>query len=109
MEQVLGIHSRGAGFSTVDIRPDPLDLKWARGAEPTPNGLLKVDIRNEGGPIAVTIGLPPGVAATVSVPLVHSGAAVLVNGQSRASKPSEGGTRATVVLNAAGSYVLSSR
>ena len=109
MEQVLGIHSRGAGFSTVDIRPDPLDLKWARGAEPTPNGLLKVDIRNEGGPIAVTIDLPPGVAATVSVPLVHSGAAVLVNGQSRASKPSEGGTRATVVLNAAGSYVLSSR
>jgi len=38
MEEVLGIQPTGAGFSTVDIRPDLVDLAWAKGAEPTPRG-----------------------------------------------------------------------
>jgi len=109
MEQVLGIHSRGGGFSTVDIRPDPLDLKWVRGAEPTPKGLLKVDIHNETAPMSIAIDLPPGVTANVSVPVAHAGAAVLVNGHRHDSTPSEDGTRSIVVLNAAGSYILSSQ
>ena len=48
MEQVLGIQPAGAGFSTVDIRPDLVDLDWAKGGEPTPQGLLMVDVRKNG-------------------------------------------------------------
>ncbi|MEO6911973.1 MAG: alpha-L-rhamnosidase, partial [Edaphobacter sp.] len=44
MEEVLGIQPTGPGFSTVNIRPDLVDLAWAKGAEPTPHGLLKVDV-----------------------------------------------------------------
>ncbi|MHB1744789.1 MAG: hypothetical protein ACYCRE_08455 [Acidobacteriaceae bacterium] len=33
MEQVLGIHATGSGFSTVDIRPDLIDLQWAKGGD----------------------------------------------------------------------------
>ncbi len=34
MEQVLGIQPTGAGFSTVDIRPDLVDLEWAQAPSP---------------------------------------------------------------------------
>ena len=108
MEQVLGIRSHGAGFSKVHIRPDLLDLKWARGAEPTPHGLLKVDISGGAEPI-FAIDLPPGVSANVSVPLAHSGATVQVNGQQRTSTPTEDGTRAIVLLDTPGHYTLSSK
>jgi hypothetical protein len=53
MEEVLGIESTGAEFSTVDIRPDLLDMKRAKGAEPTPNGLLTVDARQTGNSTAI--------------------------------------------------------
>ena len=109
MEQVLGIRSRGPGFRDVDIRPDLLDLKWARGVEPTPHGLLKVAIRYAKQTPTITIDLPPGISANVSVPLVHEGGSVVANGHVLASAPAEGGGRAIVVLNLPGSYTLSSR
>ncbi len=103
MEQVLGIQSRGAGFSTVDIRPDLLDLQWARGAEPTPHGPLKVSVTHDSG---ITLDLPSGIQANVSVPLSHPGSPVLVNGERATSRPEEDGARAVVTLAAPGHYVL---
>jgi alpha-L-rhamnosidase len=108
MEQVLGINARGAGFSEVDIRPDLIGLAWARGAEPTPHGLLKVDIRGGDSPQTV-IDLPSDVHANVSVPLTHAGAAVLVNGKEEASTPAEDGTRAIIKLDTPGHYTLTSK
>ncbi|QMV19430.1 Bacterial alpha-L-rhamnosidase [Granulicella sp. 5B5] len=108
MEQVLGINARGAGFSEVDIRPDLIGLQWARGAEPTPHGLLKVDIRGGNAP-QTAIDIPEGVHANVSVPLARAGASVLVNGEAHASTPAENGTRAIVHLGAPGHYVFTSR
>lgn len=102
MEQVLGIQSTGAGFSHVTIRPDLLDLKYARGAEPTPRGLLSVDIRPE----TLTVTLPPSTEATVLVPLPRAGAAVMVNGKPATGEAAEGGARLAVTLHEAGRYTF---
>jgi hypothetical protein len=101
MEQVLGIQPTGAGFSTVNIRPDLVDLSWARGAEPTPKGLLKVSARKDANGLMVSIDLPDGVAARVSVPATS---AVTVNGSSEPAERVEGGTRMLVTLNHPGHF-----
>ena len=106
MEQVLGIQPTGAGFSTVDIRPDLVDLSWARGAEPTPTGLLKVDARRNAGGLVVSIDLPEGVVARVSVPAVS---AVTVNGKTEQAVHAEEGTRMVVTLSHEGHYDVAGR
>ncbi len=113
MEQVLGIHASGSGFSTVDIRPDLIDLQWARGGEPTPRGMLSVDIRKDDirkdGGYMTAIDLPPGTVANVSVPVPSPNAQVTVNGSAESSTPAEDGARAVVVLRTAGHYEIESR
>jgi alpha-L-rhamnosidase len=99
MEEVLGIQPTGAGFATVDVRPDLVDLVWARGGEPTPHGLLKVEATRS----AVTVDVPEGVVARVSVP---GRKAVTVNGAEAASVAVEDGARRVVVLDRTGHYVL---
>ena len=106
MEQVLGIQPTGAGFSTVDIRPDLVDLDWAKGAEPTPHGLLKVDVRKKGGAVAITVDVPEGVVARVSVPVASATPYVSVNGRAANSTSTENGTRAVVLFDHAGHYQL---
>jgi alpha-L-rhamnosidase len=108
MEQVLGIQSQAPGFSKVTIRPDLLDLTWAHGAEPTPHGLLSVSMTGGDTP-SIQVQLPPGVDATVSVPLLATGSVVMVNGSQQPSTPVEEGKRATVELSQPGTYTLSSR
>jgi len=108
MEQVLGIQARAAGFSEVDVRPDLIDLQWAKGAEPTPHGMLGVAIRKNTGE-AVTIDLPPGITAHVSIPVPRANAEVLVNGKVEPSNPAEDGKRAIVTLTAAGHYEIEGR
>ena len=106
MEQVLGIWSTGAGFSTVYVRPDLVGLDWAKGAEPTPHGLLKVDVRKSGGGVAIAVDVPEGVVARVSVPVSSATARVTVNGAAAAATPAENGARAVVTLDHAGHYQL---
>lgn len=95
MEEVLGIHPTGAGFSTVDIHPDLMGLAWARGAEPTPNGLLQVDVK----PGETTVEIPQGVVARVFV----SGSSAKVNGSTQALADG------AVTLSKAGHYAVSTR
>jgi alpha-L-rhamnosidase len=108
MEQILGIQPRGPGFREVDIRPDLLDLTWAQGGEPTPRGMLKVDIRKING-FKATIDLPAGTVARVSMPVSASGEPITVNGAKQAGEAAEGGKRRVVTLKAAGHYELQSR
>ncbi|HET9087498.1 MAG TPA: alpha-L-rhamnosidase C-terminal domain-containing protein, partial [Acidobacteriaceae bacterium] len=105
MEQVLGIHPTGPGFSTVDIRPDLIDLEWAKGGEPTPRGMLNVSVRKQGG-VETTVDLPPGTLANLSVPVSQQNATVKVNGQVHPSTPAESGKRALVTLSKPGHYVV---
>ncbi len=105
MEQVLGIKATGPGFSTVEIRPDLIDLKWAKGAEPTPRGLLSVSIRKSAsGETITSVDLPPGTVAHVLVPVTKAGAEVMVNGKAEHGTQAEDGQRGVVVLKAAGHY-----
>jgi alpha-L-rhamnosidase len=105
MEQILGIHSTGPGFSAVDIRPDLVDLQWVRGGEPTPRGVLKVSMRKD-PEMETTIDLPPGTEAHVSVPVSRNSGSVLVNGLPQTGASSENGTRVTVTLLTEGHYVI---
>lgn len=105
MTQILGIQPTAGGFARVDIRPDLLGLQWVRGAEPTPNGILKVSIRKNNG-IVTTIDLPAGVEARVSVPVPVPSSEVKVNGKAVRSTSAEGGTRAVVLISGEGQYVL---
>lgn len=109
MEEILGIHPRAPGFSQVDIRPDLIDLQWAKGAEPTPRGMLAVSIQKQAGGVVTALDLPPGVNARVSVPVPSPTAQVTVNGTAHPSTPDENGTRATITLNQAGHYEIQSR
>ncbi len=108
MSQILGIRPTAGGFARVDIRPDLAGLKWAKGAEPTPHGLLRVAIRKARGYVT-TIHLPPRVEARVSVPVASPHATVLVNGRERTSRSADGGKRAVVTLGGPGRYVVTSR
>jgi hypothetical protein len=109
MEQILGIEPTAAGFSTVNIRPDLADLSWAKGAEPTPHGLLKVDVRRDASKVAVTVDVPEGVVAKVAVPVTSASAHVLVNGKAQKAVAAENGTRMIVTLDSPGHYTLGSK
>ena len=110
MEEVLGIKPTGPGFSTVDIRPDLVDLKWAKGAEPTPHGLLKVDAhKSDAGKLIIAIDLPANVIAHVSVPVDTPDAAITVNGKTTDSTSSEENNRRITTLTVPGHYELRGR
>ena len=108
MRQVLGIRPTAGGFAKVDIRPDLIGLKWAKGAEPTPHGLLRVAIRDHNGYVT-TIHLPPQIDARVSVPVPAPDAKLMVNGRPVASVAADGGRRAVVTLSRPGKYIVTSR
>ncbi len=106
MEQILGIQPTEGGFSKVMIRPDLAGLAWAKGAEPTPHGLLKVSLEQNSG-LQTVIDLPADEEATVLIPVQHAGQGVLVNGTAATNvKSAEDGTRAAVVLSTPGHYTL---
>jgi alpha-L-rhamnosidase len=106
MDQVLGIVPTAPGFSKATIRPDLLDLDWARGAEPTPNGLLKVDLKKEARGLRATIDIPDGVDATVLFPVKAGADHIQVNGTSTPGTVAENGTRLAVAINKPGHYEL---
>jgi hypothetical protein len=105
-EQVLGIQPHAGGFREVAIRPDLLDLDWARGAEPTPTGLLKVDYHKTAMGLQAHIDLPPGIRAKVSMPIQKGQGAVMLNGVATEGVAAEDGNRLLIALNGEGHYVL---
>lgn len=93
----------------MDVRPDLVDLGWAKGAEPTPHGLLKVDAHKIGDGVEVAVDMPEGVVARVSVPVASSATQVSVNGKTQRSATAENGTRMIVTLSHAGHYSITGR
>jgi hypothetical protein len=104
MQEILGIEPTGAGFREVTIRPDLAGLQWARGAEPTPRGLLRVEV--ERGTVRVT--LPHDTIATVILPFPPVQGKVIENGKPVVAVAAEGGTRSRVTLPIAGDYTFTS-
>jgi hypothetical protein len=102
MEQVLGIQPTTAGFRTVSIRPDLAGLAWARGAEPTPRGLIRVDLQGD----KVHLTLPPNTVANVSLPFATNQGRVFQNGRAVSAASAEGGSRSIVTLQNRGEYTF---
>ena len=98
IEQVLGIQPLEPGFREVSIRPDLVDLQWARGAEPTPQGLIRVDYRKGVGGLTAEIDLPQGVTGKISVPVRAGQTSVTVNGKLVKGSLTENGSRLVLRL-----------
>lgn len=108
-EEILGIKPTAAGFKQVSIRPELAGLKWARGSDPTPRGLITVDYQiAPDGRLTASLDLPPGTDAAVSMPVSQGTTTVQVNGKSESGTAAEGGQRATIHLDHAGRYTLTS-
>jgi hypothetical protein len=45
VQRVLGVEPAVPGFGVASLEPELGPLAWARGAVPTPAGLLRVDVR----------------------------------------------------------------
>lgn len=54
MQRVLGVEPAEPGFAVASIEPELGTLSWARGAVPTPAGLLHVEVR----PRSITVESP---------------------------------------------------
>jgi hypothetical protein len=108
MEQVLGIQPLEPGFREVSIRPDLVDLQWARGAEPTPQGLIRVDLRKAAKGLEAEIDLPQGLVGKVSMPVSAGETTVMVNGKPMKGSPVENGSRLLLQLTQGGHYQFES-
>jgi hypothetical protein len=108
MEQVLGIQPTAAGFTKVAIRPDLCGMKWARGAEPCPQGLVKVDYQYDASGFKARIEIPEGVRAEVSMPVKQGESSVEVDGRPVLGVPAEDGTRLNVPLTSPGLHEVHS-
>ena len=107
MSQILGIRPTAGGFARVDIEPHLLGLRWAKGGEPTPHGVLRVSIRKHQGYVT-EIHLPPDEIAKVSVPVDSPGAIVTINGRQTKSVTADHGKRRVVSLTGQGTYIIAS-
>ena len=64
---VLGAQPLSPGWERALIRPNPGNLKFARGKIPTPHGPLMVKWKND-GKFSLSLTLPPGVKAKLELP-----------------------------------------
>lgn len=63
-EQILGVQRIAPGWKKVRIAPNPCGLEFARGAVPTPFGLIKVEWESAGDDqFAVRVEVPEGIEA----------------------------------------------
>jgi hypothetical protein len=106
MEEVLGIKPTARGFDKAVIRPDLLDLQWAKGTEPTPHGPIQVGLKKEGATTSMSLDLPNGISAEVLMPVAQRGGQVFVNGQAKLSVEAEGGTRAKIAIASGAHYEI---
>jgi len=67
MQQILGVRPTQPGFSTVQIRPFPAQLDWAKGIVPTPRGDIRVSWKRQ-PQFELQVTLPTGVAADITLP-----------------------------------------
>jgi alpha-L-rhamnosidase len=67
--RVLGVTPSSPGFKTIAIRPTLCELRWAKGAVPTPHGDVAVSWRSDDRGFHMDVTIPPDTAATVTLPV----------------------------------------
>lgn len=65
---ILGVRPEAPGFKLISIRPQPSGLEWAKGTVPTPYGPVEVEWQHIGAQLRLSIKVPAGCAADVSLP-----------------------------------------
>ena len=68
-QKVLGIEPDSAGWKTFSVKPNPCDLKWAKGIVQTPFGAISISWKvNEKGTFSMFVLVPENTSAEISVP-----------------------------------------
>ncbi len=82
---VLGVAPASPGFTRTWIRPDIVDLDFARGVFPTVMGDVCVAIARDGDDLDVDVSLPQGMTGVLESPAGYrlEGDGALASGQSR--------------------------
>ena len=76
---ILGAEAAAPGWELASIEPHTGDLKHAKGKVPTPRGPILIDWTN-GDAFKLSLNLPAGMPARVSLPAGKAGTSVFVNG-----------------------------
>ncbi|MEA3335080.1 MAG: family 78 glycoside hydrolase catalytic domain [Chloroflexota bacterium] len=66
--EILGITPTSPGFSTFRVAPRPVDLTWAKGAVPTPQGDIEVAWRKKDATFTLKLNVPTNTRAEVFSP-----------------------------------------
>ncbi|MFO7945940.1 MAG: alpha-L-rhamnosidase N-terminal domain-containing protein [Armatimonadota bacterium] len=77
---VLGVQPAEPGFTLTRIAPEPGDLRWARGAVPTPSGTVEVNWQrgDDGMRLQLEVSWPAAMAVELVVPLYRRDAPTVV-------------------------------
>jgi alpha-L-rhamnosidase len=68
-QKVLGLEPISRGWQTFSVRPNPCDLKWAKGIVPTPYGSVIIEWKFENnGIFKLYVSVPENTNAEISVP-----------------------------------------
>lgn len=80
-QKVLGVEPVSSGWKTFSVKPNPCDLKWAKGIVPSPFGAICVDWKvDEKGTFDLYVLVPENTSAEIAVP-VSDPQKVSVNGK----------------------------
>lgn len=82
---VLGAGPLAPGWTQARIRPNPGDLKFAKGRIPTPRGPIRIGWQN-GTSFQMNLSLPEGMTARLELPAPASSTGVSINGRSAPAK-----------------------
>ena len=68
-QKVLGVEPISAGWKTFSVKPNPCDLKWAKGVVPSPFGSIFIEWKLEdNGVFKLYVSVPENTSAEISVP-----------------------------------------
>lgn len=90
-QKVLGVEPVSAGWKTFSVKPNPCDLKWAKGIVPTAYGAISVDWKvDDKGTFSLYVLVPEKTTAEIAVPATDP-QKVSVNGKPVSNFQSENG------------------
>jgi len=76
---VLGIQPAEPGYKLIRIAPPPIDLRWARGRVPTPQGAVECEWQQLDDLLSITVNVP--TSQEIEVVLPYPGKLEILNGR----------------------------